>query len=1262
MAISYFKEWFSDPNTEKMAILEVDAFDASTSTVVKKYFSTDFLVSDSFHANNSEEMAVVLRKDISITREAADFGGTRGAIGVSVIELDNDDRSLDPLTFPQNKIAIPMPGESPVDDTRILLEGRKFNLYVGDKNWSFDPSGTVSTEFGIILSGTIDEIKVPDDDTVQLIVTEFLSELDTEIQNRVFKPLVDTDIDEQLRDQFLPLCFGDVKNISPVLIDPADPRGIRFKIHDGPIQAIDSVYIGGDNTGIDLVGDLSEGKNWIENQLLTPTWDSDINLGTPYNAVSTSNSYALLGDREYSSPATNSGKVWSLEWNGTDWSEDSSDLEIPSPFGGTNNVYFGTRIIDIADDQFLISSVSHTDNDNSFLDGGKVFNFLRTGAFASSKMSLSNSYVAGVDYTDIFDNSLSELTIKVNTVIDPSSTGIIVESGGSSTGLVLYAHKGFIKFKYTNDAFSHTSTMQATIPTNRGWVDRIIEVSISNGEGKAELYLDGVSKDTVNVLTGGQLLAGGNVGGIAEVHGGVAPNDGGWTTDGEGVFSDTINSVDLYYDQVIFDFVANSWVSIQELDRLDFSSPPAREFLAFGIEMDYEDGLLAVGGGLPEEFNFSNDGGLFLYDYDSVTKTFSPQEILTNEEGTRFGSQAIKIVNKNEILLGKSNNLFDNFSNDLLNYIKEDSIWKVKSVVINDVGEQIRDIDVQGNFAAYIRGGDSFYNLTGTNGLLKTLIKLNNIWQLPNNPVSIGGSGYSTAKIFGSYVIRTQTNNDFSAVDWIDILPGGSIVNTKTEHVTNDSSTSIIARDFDINNNGYVTIDGVSTDISLSTVEPDPGTSSVPTCTGNSGFVTDLKNGEFFLCSNPGPFPVTCDVKGALKMSSADFQQGFTIRSRKYSVDTDPPLLTDTTTLSAGTSYFLTFFNSTDILDEVEYIPEKNNPTVGEVIEEVNKLLTYFSINYIDNQGVIYFVTRVQSFDVIWVSTAGPPELINSVFGSVSVDVFLEDFFVLHNLSNIIKEILTTYGGKLGSDLDITSIDQLALDLPMGGVGGIYIKNNENILEILDKLLLGLNRFYGINFDGKFYIGDLNLPSSDTLNEPTIADTIISDYIDDIEISRELNPVKSVQINYNKNWTAFPELQNIYSDAAFNSGDAPITGNIWENMPERLNFLSNEWRTLEKSDGLIADKFPSAKILKDIDIYLTFVEEAQQILDNLFDVASDKRYKVSFEAPRDLYLTNNLGTDIFIQTPRFNFVVRKGKLFKIEYNIFDPIINVEVLI
>ena len=147
--------------------------------------------------------------------------------------------------------------------------------------------------------------------------------------------------------------------------------------------------------------------------------------------------------------------------------------------------------------------------------------------------------------------SSTEASIKIEASVSPSDTGILLEQGGSGSGLVIYVYDGVLYAQLGTGSGAGPNSSRAFLQHPLSETLQLIEVSASVVHGRGALYADGVlvETDTFNTST----LAGGDTGGLGRVYNSEAANFGGWTTDGSGAFTGTIEKADIFLNQVTAD-------------------------------------------------------------------------------------------------------------------------------------------------------------------------------------------------------------------------------------------------------------------------------------------------------------------------------------------------------------------------------------------------------------------------------------------------------------------------------------------------------------------------------------------------------------------------------------------------------------------------------------------------------------------------------------------------------------------------------------
>lgn len=128
-----------------------------------------------------------------------------------------------------------------------VWSGRSIKVYVGDVNFTRD-------NFTLVFSGVVDDIGFSDRDTINVSVRDILQRLNTPVTDIVLGPYGIKGQDNQNKDQIRPLVFGEVHNISPLLIDDTQ---LEYLVHNGLTERIIEVRDNG--VPVDFIPNLVTG-------------------------------------------------------------------------------------------------------------------------------------------------------------------------------------------------------------------------------------------------------------------------------------------------------------------------------------------------------------------------------------------------------------------------------------------------------------------------------------------------------------------------------------------------------------------------------------------------------------------------------------------------------------------------------------------------------------------------------------------------------------------------------------------------------------------------------------------------------------------------------------------------------------------------------------------------------------------------------------------------------------------------------------------
>lgn len=107
---------------------------------------------------------------------------------------------------------------------------RPLKVYLGDPSWPKD-------DFVLIFDGLIQEITAPNESTLSFTLFDKLQRLNDPITERT---LSDTGYSENTASTVLPVLFGEVFNLQPLLVDNGSTSGLGqvYMVHDGAISGL----------------------------------------------------------------------------------------------------------------------------------------------------------------------------------------------------------------------------------------------------------------------------------------------------------------------------------------------------------------------------------------------------------------------------------------------------------------------------------------------------------------------------------------------------------------------------------------------------------------------------------------------------------------------------------------------------------------------------------------------------------------------------------------------------------------------------------------------------------------------------------------------------------------------------------------------------------------------------------------------------------------------------------------------------------------
>jgi hypothetical protein len=186
-----FTDWLKKGGRYTL-LVEVD-------TTVPRYLSTVAYTTLPTDSPANRVYSPVVSGGVAFT-ETLPLDGS-ATLSVGDIELNNDDGLLD----------------SWLDDIWV---NKPIRIYIGDVSW-------VRADFRLIFTGIVDNINSRAANRLNISLRDKLQRLNTPVSETLLGGTTPN------KDRLIPLCFGEVHNVEPLLVDPAT---LKYKVHGSAIE------------------------------------------------------------------------------------------------------------------------------------------------------------------------------------------------------------------------------------------------------------------------------------------------------------------------------------------------------------------------------------------------------------------------------------------------------------------------------------------------------------------------------------------------------------------------------------------------------------------------------------------------------------------------------------------------------------------------------------------------------------------------------------------------------------------------------------------------------------------------------------------------------------------------------------------------------------------------------------------------------------------------------------------------------------------
>jgi hypothetical protein len=215
--MSAFSDLLADAYAARRYLVTLEPYDPGAGAVVTRYYSDHGFVTEpgDSPANQFFEPRVVSALNFERNLFQRGLIGGRSIPNFGEIVLANADGGLDGFLA-------------------YGWDDRRVRVFLGGDDFDYG-------DFGLVFDGTAEQIEVTDE-VVTVRLRDWQHKLDKPVQGTLYAGTGGDEGGSDLTGVRKPLAFGRVLNVRPVMVDPGAGR---YQVHDGAIEDVDALYVGG---------------------------------------------------------------------------------------------------------------------------------------------------------------------------------------------------------------------------------------------------------------------------------------------------------------------------------------------------------------------------------------------------------------------------------------------------------------------------------------------------------------------------------------------------------------------------------------------------------------------------------------------------------------------------------------------------------------------------------------------------------------------------------------------------------------------------------------------------------------------------------------------------------------------------------------------------------------------------------------------------------------------------------------------------------
>jgi hypothetical protein len=194
----YSQNWLEDPSAMRVILVVATVYDIAASQDINLYLSTGGYIT----TDGVATFLPIIAKRLTLTESLSKDGNSAG-MAFGDIEIHNLNGEMDLY----------------LDSTRYIWSNKSIKIYYGDPGWT-STLANLSTEFLTIFDGITDDVDSRNLRSFNIKLRDKLERLNAPITENKLGTYANWPGGQKNQDQIRPLIFGEVFNVTPLLIDP----------------------------------------------------------------------------------------------------------------------------------------------------------------------------------------------------------------------------------------------------------------------------------------------------------------------------------------------------------------------------------------------------------------------------------------------------------------------------------------------------------------------------------------------------------------------------------------------------------------------------------------------------------------------------------------------------------------------------------------------------------------------------------------------------------------------------------------------------------------------------------------------------------------------------------------------------------------------------------------------------------------------------------------------------------------------------------